>query len=160
RVLFSFLTLALVGSAMRADDPKDWRDLLQKRTFMEGKASLSYRLMKPADYDPKQKYPLVVFLHGAGERGDDNTKQLAHGVKNFPSPEARKKYPCFLIAPQCPTGRNWGGIRLGKAEVPGDASAPSSLVLEIVGQLQKEFSLDDKRIYLTGLSMGGYGTWG
>lgn len=132
--------------AVAADDPKDWRDLLEKRTFKGKKESLPYRLMKPADYDEKKKYPLVIFLHGAGERGNDNTKQLVHGVKDFAAAEARKKYPCFLIAPQCPTAGWWAGPR-------------SEVVLQLIEEVKKEFSIDPARIYLTGLSMGGFGTW-
>ena len=68
---------------------------------------LPYRLLKPLAIEEGKKYPLVVFLHGAGERGTDNEKQLVHGVPQFASKENREKYPCFLIAPQCPDGKKW-----------------------------------------------------
>src|SRR5258708_1365606 len=69
--------------------------------------TIPYRLMKPEGYDPSKKSPLVVFLHGAGERGTDNEKQMIHGVPQFASKENREKYPCFLIAPQCPANVKW-----------------------------------------------------
>lgn len=137
------LCLPMKSFAQKPDLDK----LLEKRTFEKDKSSLSYRLMSPADYkkDGKESYPLVVFLHGAGERGDDNKAQLKHGVGDFATEEHRKKYPCFLIAPQCPTKGSW--------------VANAELVLALIDAACKEFRIDENRIYLTGLSMGGYGTW-
>src|SRR5262245_6163212 len=68
---------------------------------------LPYRLLKPLKIDEGKRYPLVIFLHGAGERGADNEKQLVHGVPQFASKVNREKYPCFLIAPQCPAAQRW-----------------------------------------------------
>ena len=70
-------------------------------------AELPYRLLRPLAAQAGTQYPLVVFLHGAGERGTDNDKQLTHGVPQFATAENRTKYPCFLIAPQCPAGQRW-----------------------------------------------------
>jgi len=150
--------IAILGVAARAD----FRDLLEKRTYTDkSEAKLPYRLLKPEKIEEKMMYPLVVFLHGAGERGDDNNKQLIHGVAEFAKPEHRKKYPCFLIAPQCPTGKSWAGF--GRNSKTGDApdqpTEPMRLTLDLIGALQKEFPIDPKRIYITGLSMGGFGTW-
>ena len=86
----------------------------------EGDYKLPYRLLKPKDYDAKQKYPLVIFLHGAGERGDDNAKQLVHGMNDFASDEVMAKYPAFVFAPQCPERRAVG--RLQSAGQVADAS--------------------------------------
>src|SRR6202011_3175626 len=81
---------------------------LDKRTYTDAKGkTLPYRLLKPASYDSKIKYPLVLFLHGVGERGTDNDKQLLHGVPEFVRDENRKKYPSFLVVPQCPTTGKW-----------------------------------------------------
>ena len=74
--------------------------------------TLLYQLLKPEKVDASKKYPLVVFLHGAGERGNDNEAQLVHGVPQFASKENREKYPCFLIAPQCPISAEMGGGQL------------------------------------------------
>jgi predicted peptidase len=139
----------------------DNRDRFEARMFESGGYKLPYRLLKPRDYDAKQKYPLVVFLHGAGERGDDNQKQLVHGMNDFASDEVMAKYPAFVLAPQCPEGEYWGGIdRLAKAPTPPDKLAPAlDATLKAVATLQQEFSIDDKRIYITGLSMGGYGNF-
>jgi predicted peptidase len=100
-------------------------------------------------------------LHGSGERGDDNEKQLRHGVPEFASPENRKKYPCFLAAPQCPAGAKWVDVDWS-AEAqpqPEKIAEPLRLALELTKSLREEFSVDPGRVYVTGLSMGGYGTW-
>lgn len=135
---------------------------LEKRTYKDttGK-ELPYRLMKPDGYDPAKKYPLVIFLHGAGERGTDNDKQLIHCVPQFASKKYREKYPCFLIAPQCPDEARWVEVDWSAMShvQPKEPSEPGRLTLELIAAIQKEFSIDAKRIYLTGLSMGGFGTW-
>jgi predicted peptidase len=165
RFLVAGLTLTLLSlpyPLWAREDKKEWTKLLDKKTFTDAKkATLPYRLLKPDHYDPEKKYPLVVFLHGAGERGNDNEKQLIHGVAEFAKEENRKKYPCFLIAPQCPEGKKWVEVDWGAEShrLPAKASEPERLVLELIAALQKEYSIDAKRLYVTGLSMGGFGTW-
>jgi predicted peptidase len=97
----------------------------------------------------------------AGERGNDNEAQLKHAVKEFVKADVRKKYPCFLVAPQCPTGQVWHGLEggFGSHKQAAKPAGPGRLVLELIGAMRKEYSIDPQRIYLTGLSMGGYGTW-
>src|SRR5690349_13081749 len=68
---------------------------------------MPYLLLKPKDYDPNKRYPLVLFYHGAGERGDDNHSQWRNGVEVFQKPENREKFPCFVVAPQCPRDKQW-----------------------------------------------------
>jgi predicted peptidase len=137
-------------------------DVMEARVFKDaqGKA-LPYRLFKPAGADAKQRLPLVLFLHGAGERGDDNQAQLKHGVWSFVKPESQSMHPCFVVAPQCAGNDKWADVEWGapshtQAEKPAESMR---LVLELVPALLKEFPVDPKRLYVTGLSMGGYGTW-
>jgi predicted peptidase len=135
---------------------------LEKRTYTDAKGkTLPYRLLKPQDYDPKLKYPLVLFLHGAGERGTDNEKQLIHGVPEFAKEANRKRYPCFLVAPQCPPKDTWVKVdwRAETHQQSAEPSEPMRLTLELIDALRKELPIDARRIYVTGLSMGGYGTW-
>ena len=106
-------------------------------------------------------YPLVLFLHGAGERGDDNAAQLKHGV--MPILEGAKKLgePCFLIAPQCPADGWWAPINRETMRLNA-ADKPNSLldaVLALIDDTLKTQPVDAKRFYVTGLSMGGYATW-
>ncbi len=122
---------------------------------------LKYRLLKPADFNPAHNYPLVIFLHGAGERGDDNTAQLKHGMKDFCEPQQRMNYPCYVLAPQCPQDERWANIDWTKETVdtPSDISPSLGLTFEVVDSMLEDAAIDKNRIYITGLSMGGYGTW-
>jgi predicted peptidase len=171
-VLTHFLVTASVGVPLEPvparntapsskDAPMAWKEMLEKKTFEKDGGALPYRLMRPETMEPGKKYPLVIFLHGAGERGTDNEVQLVHGVKEFAKPEARKKYPCFLVAPQCPTGHQWVQVPWGadKHDMPPVPSAPASLLVGLMDELQKSLPVDPDRVYITGLSMGGYGTW-
>ena len=154
----------LAGAVLTAHaEPKEGSlDLLEKKTYTDADGKkLAYRLLQPMTVDPKQRYPLVVFLHGSGERGDDNEKQLIHGVPEFLKPENRKECPCFLIAPQCPEGKRWVEVDWGaeSSVQPKEPSEPMALLLGLIEQLPKDYPIDPKRIYVTGLSMGGFGTW-
>ena len=87
-ILLAFPVLAMTLDAqMHAAD----LDAYEARTFSSSQGELPYRLLIPADYDPAKTYPLVLFLHGAGERGNDNQKQLVHVVGTFVQPAARAK---------------------------------------------------------------------
>ena len=162
--LFALAALLAVIAPAFSQDPKakNPADEYEARTFpgADGK-TLNYRLLKPLNYDAAKKYPLILFLHGAGERGDDNAAQLRHGAPLFIKPEAREKYACFVVAPQCPAEQKWTDIDWASdAPVqPESFSLPMGLTLAAIGALQKEFSIDADRLYVTGLSMGGYGTW-
>lgn len=127
---------------------------------------LRYRMLAPinvdaANADSKTKYPLVIFLHGAGERGDDNVRQLVHGGRNFADEALRRRYPAFVIAPQCPNEKKWVEVPWdGKDhKMPEQPSESLKLVFDLVESLQKELPIDPNRIYGVGLSMGGFGTW-
>src|SRR5436190_19877428 len=103
---------------------------------------LNYLLFLPRGYEPSGKrWPLILFLHGAGERGSDIQKVATHGppkkVKNDPD------FPFIVVSPQCPEREHWSN---------------DSLLL-LLEEVLNKYSVDTNRVYLTGLSMGGYGTW-
>lgn len=107
---------------------------------------IDYLLSLPDGYDRKeQEWPLMLFLHGAGERGDDLTKVKVHGPPKLV--EQGKSLPFIVVSPQCPTGTSWSS--------PDQVGALMALLDEIV----EDYNVDTSRVYLTGLSMGGYGTW-
>jgi len=123
--------------------------------------SLLYRQLYP-DANRVRKYPLVIFLHGSGERGNDNEAQLKWGAHNFASDKNLTLYPAFVIAPQCPTGAGWANISSRSRDELTMAPAPSKtmeLLMELIQQTVKKFPVDTSRIYITGLSMGGFGTF-
>jgi predicted peptidase len=126
----------------------------------EGK-SLPYRLLKPRNYDPHKTYPLVLFLHGAGERGDDNQAQMRHVVSIFQAQENREKFPCFVVVPQCPSNEGWseGWPRRSADEASEKSVTPIGMTMQVLEELRKEFNIDARRQYVMGLSMGGFGAW-
>ena len=137
-------------------------DDYETRTFTAADGgALPYRLLKPDNYDAAKKYPLVLLLHGAGERGDDNAAQLKNGGALFTKKEVRGKFPCFVLVPQCPKEKTWSMVKGWNSDVAfsPEPTEPAKLALGALDAVAKEFSVDPDRIYLTGLSMGGFGTW-
>lgn len=124
---------------------------------MEWKApngiTVKYRWSAPAKIEPGKTYPLVLFLHGAGERGDDNKAQLKHGVPAIIRNAEKLGTPVFLLAPQCPAN-GWWSTRGKDGE-----NALLDAVLALVDEKLKQHPIDPKRFHVTGISMGGYGTW-
>lgn len=98
----------------------------------------------PEDYAPDTAWPMIVFLHGAGERGADGLKQLAVGLGTAMMVN-RTQWPFVILFPQCPVGEHW--------------MAQEETLLAMVRQTADEYAIDPARVYLTGLSMGGFGTW-
>ncbi len=131
--------------------PFDASKRYEARTFEYADArgiesAIPYRLMRPVSQ--KSLSPLVVFLHGAGERGSDNLSQLKYLPEQMATAKLRKRYPCFLLAPQIPTNSAW--VLLDQREV----------IISLIEQtIREEPGIDPTRIYLTGLSLGGSGTW-
>ena len=118
----------------------------EKKTF-KGRSvksfQMDYLLFLPQGYkeDKQKQWPLMLFLHGAGERGKDLAKVAVHGPPKLV--KERTDFPFILISPQCPTGESWSDDAL----------------LGLLDEVMKKHRVDPSRVYLTGLSMGGYGTW-
>jgi predicted peptidase len=126
--------------------------------------TLPYRLFAPNGYDPAKQYPLVVFLHGASARGRDNQRQLdgpgQWGTSAFASDDTQQSHPAFILAPQANrSDSSW--VRQWRANPDRDPAdkEPLELTVELIDALQEEFSIDPGRVYITGLSMGGFGAW-
>ncbi len=123
---------------------------------------LPYRKLVPKSTDDNELKPLVLFLHGKGERGSDNQLQLKHGMKLFASDKGMKAFPAIVIAPQCPDDQLWADTLLEKDDAPKMRPKPTSamrLVIELLDEIQLTDPVDPDRIYITGLSMGGFGTF-
>lgn len=112
---------------------------------------LPCRVLLPLHYEPQRRYPLVVSLHGSGERGTDNVAQLKNGLSVFV--ELREQYPCVVVAPQLPRDETWGGSWYG-----GETAGQRTLVA-IVRELRERGSIDPQRVYGVGYSMGAIGLW-
>lgn len=139
----------------------------QKKVFRaENGSELNYRILYPKDYDPAKKYPVILFLHGSGERGNDNEKQLIHGGDLFLNPSNREKFSALVLFPQCPEGKSWASLDIRKEDgkktyhrttgkKPGEMT---ELLNGLLKDLKKNTKVNSKRIYIMGLSMGGFGT--
>jgi len=155
RTLTLFSILALAVTATAADE-------YAAATFTGARGVLPYRILTPEKIESGVRYPLVVFLHGAGERGDDNSRQLQHGGSMFSNAANRAKFPAFVIFPQCSNEKRWVEVNWGDPQPhqqPKEPSEPLSLVIELVPSLMKSLPIDPSRVYVMGISMGGFGTW-
>lgn len=154
-LFFAFVAIATFASQLAAQDSVDG---LVARTYVDSHgAKMPYRLFIPRGYDPRRSYPLIVFLHGGAGNGTDNLQQIIEGNTNgshvWISDNVQREHPAFVLAPQAPDDATWGG-----PEAP-DLSPAARMMLEIVASLGHEFKIDRSRLYLTGQSLGGFGTW-
>jgi predicted peptidase len=155
-ILYGFIfIIGLVGSPIVSAASSTNEFLV--RIHASGNRTLPYRLLLPLNYDAKKSYPLLLFLHGAAARGQDNAEPLNWGPLLLAEPWVREKFPFFLVVPQCPRTSAWTELSWGGA---AQESAALRLARELVTDaLPKEFNIDPKRRYLTGVSMGGHAVW-
>lgn len=124
--------------------------------------TFQYRLMKPPKVEKGKQYPLVIFLHGAGERGQDNKLQLLYFPTQMAQPAWREKFPCYLLAPQCRNDKRWVEVDWSSPNDPTTPETPGAqlkAVMKMIETTLAEEQVDRSRIYLTGLSMGGFGSF-
>jgi predicted peptidase len=141
--------------------PDDVVDYFETRKCQQAGLTFQARLLRPPELAPGPSYPLVLYLHGMGERGEDNRAQLRFLPQWMAQPEARRRYPCFLLAPQCRPDRFWVETpRAFDRSVPRRPPGPQmKSVIHFLEEAFGELPIDQQRLYLTGLSMGGYGSW-
>lgn len=134
-----------------------------KELFVSDKDSLPYRLLLPKNFDNAKKYPLIVFLHGAGERGNDNELQLVHGKDLFINMNKNNNFPSIVVFPQCSKNSYWANVsRINNSfSFLDDPTENTSLKLVegMINELQSNFKINSNQIYVGGLSMGGMGTF-
>ncbi|MDP5274109.1 prolyl oligopeptidase family serine peptidase [Chengkuizengella axinellae] len=108
------------------------------------KSSLNYLLSLPREYDNSNKnWPLILFLHGVGERGENLEIVKKHGIPKIVS--EKEDFPFITVSPQCPEDSIW--------------DRELEILYQLIQDIVKNYDIDVSRIYLTGISMGGYGTW-
>ena len=142
--------------------------LFQKKWLVQQGDTLPYRVLLPLDYDSSKQYPVLFFLHGAGERGRDNEKQLIHGAKLLVKDEVRSAYSFIAILPQCSLTDYWSNV----LRVHDDAGKRSFYFLEdgvpgrymvmlqeLVRHVLQQYPVKRNQVYAGGLSMGGMGTF-
>ena len=159
QLVFLLLFWSLLGVAYG-------QSAFEKKVYVTASGdSLNYRLLRPEVEQEGEKYPLVLFLHGAGERGSDNEKQLTHGSQMWLNPVNRENYPAFVLVPQCPQSGYWAYTERPSSFEPDQmpADVPLSLVFATLRELLDTYlamsQVDKQRIYIMGLSMGAMGTY-
>lgn len=153
-----------MASSLHAQD----LSLYQKKYFVYNNDTLPYRILLPLNYDASKKYPLILFLHGSGERGNDNEAQLIHGSKLFLRDSIRQNYPAIVIFPQCRQQSYWSNVhrfedKHGEErfvyQTGGQPTLDMDLLQRLLKKIIKEYPVEKKQIYVGGLSMGGMGTF-
>ena len=134
-------------------------DLFEKEIFISKNDTLNYRILKPLNYNPNKQYPVHLFLHGSGERGNDNVSQLVHGSKLFLKKENREQYNSWVIFPQASKNDWWGHSEPYKFNYDVKESKDMNLVVKLMDNFIDRKDVNSNKVYVTGLSMGGMGTF-
>ena len=160
------LLTACFSGLLLGQDPATRGGEYASMEFARDGQKLLYRIMYPLHFDETQSYPLVLFLHGSGERGSDNQKQLVHGSRLFR--DSLDKYPAIVVFPQCPESDYWVKMADFKDRhqshnfevvYEGKPNPAMGLVMDLMRELLDKPYVDPERFYVTGLSMGGMGTF-
>ena len=160
---FLVLLLALIACTyLQAQEQLPDMSLFETYRHVEDNDTLPYRLYRSRKADTMMEaLPLVIFLHGAGERGNDNCIQLKHCIKYFLDDTVTSRYPFLLMVPQCPNGKRWVNTDWSLLEHVMDSAPTTELnnVMVVLDSLINCRSADASRVYLVGISMGGFGVW-
>lgn len=163
RILLCIFLIVISASIIAQD-----RSAYQKKWLVQGADTMPYRVLLPLNFDATKKYPLVFFLHGSGERGNDNEAQLIHGADYFLKEEFRKNYPVIVIFPQCSSSGYWSNVlrtfdatqKVTYTFLPeGGPTKDMHVLLSLVKYVMESYPVNKDRIYVGGLSMGGMGTY-
>jgi predicted peptidase len=140
----------------------------QKRWLLQGSDTMPYRVLLPLNFDATKTYPVIFFLHGSGERGNDNEKQLVHGAKLFLKDDVRQTYPAIVIFPQCSKDGFWSNVlKTFDASqkithtflISGEPTRDMKLLQLLVRFVLDTYPANKDQVYVGGLSMGGMGTY-
>lgn len=164
RILF-LLSLVCFAFSIHAQDKSAYK----KEIYISGNDTLPYRILLPLNYDASKKYPLIYFLHGAGERGNDNEAQLVHGSTMFLRDSIRQNYPAIVVLPQCPANSFWSNVQFTNDSVTkawqfhfqadGEPTIGMKLAQGLLKKILNDYPVNKKQVYVAGLSMGGMGTF-
>lgn len=155
--------LLLLPLSLRAQTKDDFK----REQFISENDTLNYRILFPDNFSENEKYPVVLVLHGAGERGDDNEAQLVHGSDLFLQAENRKKFPAIVIFPQAPKNDYWAKVEVKRDTMPfqfnfknkEEPTKSLDLVMKMMDSVINQKFVDKEKVYVGGLSMGGMGTY-
>jgi len=164
KIFLAMLILGISNVALAQDFSQ-----YEKHIYISKGDTLRYRLLLPVNYNPGKMYPMVLFLHGSGEKGTDNEAQLIHGGELFLRDSIRKNFPAIVVFPQCAPGDSWvnmitekdslSGKRLFVFKTGAKPTTSMRLVKKMVRYLIYQYPITKKQLYVGGLSMGGMGTF-
>lgn len=175
--LMCFGQMSVFAEISEEAEPLKAKDVMTKEVYVASDGTeLPYRLYVPADYNPEKQYSFLLFLHGAGNRGNDNENQvrqntglldrIINGEKiTYNGQEIDSSKEFIMVAPQCASEKQWVDTPWGKTPDPSynldeiPQSQYSTAVSELINKMTADYNLNSARMYITGLSMGGFGTW-
>jgi len=140
----------------------DVKQLFDYGLYHDGSVRIPYRIYVPYNYDSSKDYPVLTLLHGAGERGTNGTHQLTQGFPYLFDNTSNVAFSSIVIAPHCPAEYRWVESYWGDANYSCDAvpeSEPLKAVVKVLNNVKNNYSVDEDRFYVSGMSMGGFGTW-
>ncbi len=153
----------------QAEVPVNVVSSYQAKSFITGNDTMPYRLLFPKNYDSSKQYPIIIFLHGSGERGSDNQKQLLHGGALFVRDDLREKFPAFVVFPQCSEKSYWSNVKITEDPVTkkktlefqagGEPTQAMTGAMNLTKKLMSDYPVKKDQVYVMGLSMGGMGTF-
>lgn len=146
------------------------KTLYSKHWFIQNGDTLPFRVLLPKDHDASKTYPVIFFLHGRGESGRDNEKQLTHGAALFLKDSIRHAFPAIVIFPQCAADSYWSNVTMVTEGTQnskrafhfvqdGPPSEAMQLLLGLVDHVLLNYNVKKDQVYAMGLSMGGMGTF-
>lgn len=161
--IFLLFALVLLQNKLNAQQ----FELFERKEFIVENDTLRYRILYPLDFSEGKEYPLLFVLHGAGERGRDNESHLIHGAKLFLDPGVREKFPAIVIFPQVETDDYWAKVEIDRDSTAytfnfKNTTAPTKamrLLMDFSEEMAAKDFVEESRIYVGGLSMGGMGTY-
>jgi len=156
-----FLALPLISKAQLA------KPNFERGMYIAKGDTLPYRILFPERFDPTKKYPIIIVLHGAGERGNDNQLQLKNGAALFLKPDVREQFPAIVIFPQCPTNDFWSDVIVQPDssgykftfQTDGKPTKAMQALMGMVDEFLDKPFVNKHQVYVGGLSMGGMGTF-
>ncbi|WP_158825335.1 prolyl oligopeptidase family serine peptidase [Mucilaginibacter lacusdianchii] len=165
-VIVLLISLSGIQSLSFAQTVADYR----KEVYQAKGDTLAYRVLLPENFDATKKYPLLLVLHGSGERGNNNEAQLTHGAKTFLDPAFRQKHQVIVVFPQCPQDSYWSNVEIKPATATNPARTfsfqkggkPTKAMHALQGLLSDLLHqpyVNKHQVYVGGLSMGGMGTF-
>ena len=163
---YAFLLLLLIPFVkVSAQDFSQY----ERKLFIDKGDTLPYRILLPLNYNKAKSYPLIIFLHGSGERGNDNEKQLLHGGNLFLREDIRSQFPAIVVFPQCADDKTWSKLSVSGIDkdsitqfvfpVDDQPTLMMSLLIKLLKQIKDDYKINKHQCYVGGLSLGGMGTF-